>query len=101
MLNNSIFLDYLSAGSKIICSTCCCAAQFLLPGYSALSNKIKKCDGIGFESDGATIIIGHKNVTSKLKRNTTKMISIHNHNYRLALAILSSFKESIFLMTNN
>ena len=53
----------------------------------------------GFGSDGASVIIGQEKVDSKLKRNNPKMISIHCHNYRLALAILSFFKENTFLMT--
>ena len=50
--------------------------------HSALSSEIEKCGGVGFES-----IIDHKNVASILKRDNTKMISIHCHNYWLALAI--------------
>ena len=40
--------------------------------YSALSNEIEKCDTIeslsGFESDGASVSIGHKKVPWKLKK---------------------------------
>ena len=35
--------------------------------YSALSNEFEKYGGFGFGSDRASIIIGHKNVVSKLK----------------------------------
>ena len=69
--------------------------------YSALSNEIEKCGGVGFENDKASVIIWHKKVVLKLKRNNAKMISILCHNYRLALAILPFFKESTFLITNN
>ena len=70
--------------------------------YSALNNKTEKCGGFeslcGFESD-ADKMIGHKEVASKLKRNNPKIISIHYHNHRLVLAILSFFKENAtFLM---
>ena len=65
--------------------------------YSALTNKVAKCGGIEslswFGSDGASIIIGHKKVVPKLKRDNTKIISIHCHNYRLAFAILPFFKK--------
>ena len=30
--------------------------------YSILSNEIEKCGGVGFESYGASVIIGHKKV---------------------------------------
>ena len=67
--------------------------------YSALSNEIEKCGRVGFGSDWASIIIGYKNLASKLKRDTKK-ITIHCHNNRFALAILPFFEESTFLMTN-
>ena len=61
---------------------------------SALSNEIEKCGGVeslsAFGSDGASVMIGHKEVASKFKRNFSK-ISIHYHNRRLALAILPFF----------
>ena len=50
--------------------------------YSTLSNEIEKCGGVEFESDGATVINGHKKA-SKLKRDNPKIISIHCHNNRL------------------
>ena len=72
--------------------------------YSAFSNKIAKYGAVeslsGFGSDGTSVIIGRKKVASKLKRDNPKIISIHCHNYRLALAILSFFKESTFLKKN-
>ena len=64
--------------------------------YSALRNKIEKCGVVGFGSNGASVIIRHKKVASKLKRDNPKIISIHCHNYRLALAILPFFKENPF-----
>ena len=66
--------------------------------YLSLSNETEKCGGIEFWNDGTSVIIGHKKVVSKLKRFKPKIISIHYHNYRLALTILSFFKESTFLM---
>ena len=40
--------------------------------YSILSNEIEKCGGVAslsrFGSDGASVIIGHKKVDSKLKK---------------------------------
>ena len=42
--------------------------------YPALSNGIEKCGVVGFGSDGASIIIGHKKVASKLKRGNPKNI---------------------------
>ena len=59
---------------------------------SALSNKIAKSYAVeslsGFGSDGASVIIGCKKVASKLKRDNSKIISIHCHNNRIAFAIL-------------
>ena len=52
----------------------------------------------GFGSDGASVIIGHKKVASKLKKINPKITSICCHYYRLALPILPFLKESTFLM---
>ena len=64
--------------------------------YSALSNEIEKCGWIeslsGFESDEASIIIGHKKNASKLKRDNPKIISIHCDNHILALATFPFFR---------
>ena len=65
--------------------------------YSALSNKCEKCGEIGFGRDEASIMIQHKKIALKLKWKNLKILSIHCHNYRLALAILPFFKESTFL----
>ena len=73
--------------------------------YLALSNEIENCSRVeslsGFGSGGASVIIGHKKVASKLKRNYLQIISIHCHNYRLAFTIFPFFKESSCLMKNN
>ena len=69
--------------------------------HSALSNENEKCGGIGFESDRASVIIGHKKVASKSKRDSIKIISIYCHNCRFEFAILSFFKKSLFLMKKN
>ena len=45
--------------------------------YSALINETEKCGGAGFGTDGASVIIGHTKVESKIKRENTKIISIH------------------------
>ena len=42
--------------------------------YSALRNKIEKCGVVGFGSNGASVIIRHKKVASKLKRDNPKII---------------------------
>ena len=64
--------------------------------------KFEKCGGVvslsRFGSDGASLTIGHKKVTSKLKWDNPKIMSIHCHNYRLALALLPFFNQSAFLM---
>ena len=74
--------------------------------YSALSNEIEKCSGVeslgGFWSDGASVMIEHKEVALELKRNNPKIIFFHYHNHRLAFTIPPFFKESItYLMKNN
>ena len=73
--------------------------------HSALRKEIEKCSGVenlrGFESDGASVILGHKKVVSQLKRDNHKIIYIHCHNYTLAIAILLFFNENTFLMKNN
>lgn len=66
--------------------------------FSALETEIEKCGGIGkmsgFGSDGASVMIGHKDgVASKLKRKNNKIISIHCHNHRLALATKDTFES--------
>ena len=52
--------------------------------------KLEKCGEVeslsGFENDGASVIIGHKMIASKLKTDNPKIISIHCDNHRLALA---------------
>ena len=63
----------------------------------------KKCGGIEslsrFGSNGANVMVEHKKIASKLKRNNTKIISILCHNHRFARAILPFFKErATFLM---
>ena len=68
--------------------------------YSAFNNEIEKCGGVGFGNYGSSIIIGHT-VVAKLKRDNPKIMFIHYHKYRLALAILPFFKESTFLITNS
>ena len=52
----------------------------------------------GFGSDGASVIIGHKKVASKLKKINPKITSICCHYYRLALPILPFLKEGTFLI---
>ena len=51
---------------------------------------LKNVEGVeslnDFRSNGVNIINGHEKVASKLKRNNPKIISIHCHSYRLALA---------------
>ena len=56
--------------------------------YSTLTNEIENYGEIGFRSDGASVIIGHKKVASKLKTINTKITSIRCHYYRPALAKL-------------
>ena len=55
--------------------------------HSALSNEIEKCGRVeslnGFESDRASVIIGHKKFASKLKRDYPKTISIHNYQLKI------------------
>ena len=69
---------------------------------SALSNKIKR-GGVEslsvLGSNGVSVKIGHNEVASDLKRNNPKIISIYNH--RLALAILTFFKESAKFLKKN
>ena len=69
----------------------------LIQYIQTLSNEIEKCGGVaslsGFGSDGASVIIEHKKVASKLKHDNPKMISILCHNYRLALAVIPFFKK--------
>ena len=36
--------------------------------YSALSNEIERCGGVGFGSDGVSLIIGHKKNCLKIKK---------------------------------
>ena len=55
----------------------------------------------GFGSNGASAIIGHKKVATKLKRDNPKIISICCHDYRLVLAILPFFIGSTFVIIIN
>ena len=55
----------------------------------------------GFESDKARVMIEHKKVASKLKRDSLKIISIQSDNHRFVSAMLPFFKENTFLMKNN
>ena len=66
---------------------------------SALSNEIENLRRFG--SDVASVILGHKRVASKLKRDNRKIVAIHCDNHRLDPAILLFFKENTFLMKNN
>ena len=58
--------------------------------YSALNNETEKYGVVEslsrFRSDGASVMIGHKKVASKLNRDNTKIIAIHCQNYSLVLA---------------
>ena len=69
--------------------------------YSVLCNNIEKRSAIEslgwFGNNETSIIIGHKKVASKLKRDNSKMISIHYENHRLSLAMLLSSKKVHFL----
>ena len=66
--------------------------------YSALSNEIEKCGVVesfsGFGCDRSSVIIKHKKIASKLKRDSPKIISIHCDNHRLVSAIFPFFKEN-------
>ena len=40
----------------------------IITTYLALNNEFEKCGGVGFESGGASVIIGYKKVASNLKK---------------------------------
>ena len=76
--------------------------QYIQPKTMKFKNVCEVESFSGFGSDGASVMFGNKGVASKLKRNNPKIISIFCHNHRLALTILTFFKESTtFLMKNN
>ncbi|XP_063806071.1 zinc finger protein 862-like [Pseudophryne corroboree] len=66
--------------------------------FNALSQTIEDCGGfeklVGFGSDGASSMVGHRDgVAAKLKAKNNKIISIHCHNHRLALATKNTFES--------
>ena len=50
------------------------------------------------EMMGQVLMIEHKEVVSKIKKDNPKVISINCYKHKLALAIPFSLKKSIFLM---
>ena len=48
--------------------------------YSALRNEIEECSDAWFGTDGASVIIGHTKVASKIKIDNPKILFIDCHN---------------------